>query len=161
MGSPIYGFGSIIKGENIRDQRALYLKRKKERLARVARVAIEQPDVGAEDEEAPEITDDRLRLFTRALSKVTNTDTFSNDRASVDDIVPAINGQIRQINSGATRFQREESILALRQLSDENRIMYLSEGEEVYTISGKRRGALADEYKYIRNWKYNIYIMVG
>lgn len=132
IGTPVYGFGLINKGEHVGNRKAAY-RRKLQRNAR--RIAdVELAGAGEEDEE-PVISDARLKIFARALGRLTTTPLFEGAKATLNDVLPAINERLEAEHGRRFRgFSREESVAGLRELADENKVMYLDHSEEIFRI---------------------------
>lgn len=88
-----------------------------------------------EEEEATGITDERMRIFARALGQLMNTSLFHNDSATVDDVMPAVNARVEEAHGeDVEEFEKDETIAGLKKLAETNRIMYLDDTEEVYKL---------------------------
>lgn len=89
----------------------------------------------SEAEELPGITEERMRIFAKALGQLMNTSLFHNDSATVDDVMPAVNARIEEdLGEDVEEFEKDETVAGLKKLADANRIMYLDDTEEVYKL---------------------------
>lgn len=128
----LYGFGIINKGENIPNRKVAYRKKVQKNAARM--VAVELAEAGEEDEE-PVISEDRLKVFARTLGRLATTPLFEDDSATLNDVLPAINQRLMaEYGNHMRRFDREESIAGLKEMADDNKIMYLDDSEEIYKL---------------------------
>ncbi|KAK1755959.1 hypothetical protein QBC47DRAFT_381765 [Echria macrotheca] len=84
-----------------------------------------------EEEEEQQLTEQRLEVFRRALGQLLNTSLFEDDAAELEELINAVNSRVSR--TGGTVFSREEAILALKEMTTRNQIMF-SDGELVYKI---------------------------
>lgn len=77
-------------------------------------------DAEAEEEDAPAtISDARYAKFRLTLGPMMMSALFADDSAHVDEVVAAVNGKLND----REKFSKQEAILALKQLDENNAIM--------------------------------------
>ncbi len=74
----------------------------------------------------------RLTEFSSTLGRLTRTSLFQNDMAKFDDVLNAVNFRVDE--NGGNEFTQDEGKEALRLMSEDNKIMWLDDSEEVYTL---------------------------
>ena len=74
------------------------------------------------NEITPTIMQKRLNVFRRAMGQVLSSSTriFENDAAGLDVLMAAIN---QRVSGGQEAFEREEAILALKEMESANQVM--------------------------------------
>lgn len=85
-----------------------------------------------EPESQPSISSPRLEAFRRALGPLMVTSLFQNDMATVTDVAAAINHRMSESNQ--QEFSDIEVTAALKEMGDQNLIMFLEESGEVYKL---------------------------
>ncbi|KAK4947653.1 MCM DNA helicase complex subunit [Elasticomyces elasticus] len=80
----------------------------------------------------PSISPSRLEAFRRALGPLMVTSLFQNDMATVPDVTAAINHRMSENNS--QEFSDVEITAALKEMGDQNLIMFLEDSGEVYKL---------------------------
>ncbi|KAK4631317.1 DNA replication licensing factor mcm3 [Fulvia fulva] len=88
----------------------------------------EQEEEQEEPASAP-ITAPRLQAFQTALGQLIDGPLFANDAADVEPLVAAVNARLRR---GETRFEDDEALKALEELTERNKVML--SGGIVYKI---------------------------
>ena len=74
----------------------------------------------------------RLTEFSSTLGRLTKSSLFQNDMAKFDDVFNAVNFRVDE--NGGNEFTEEEAKEALKTMSEANKIMWLDDSEEVYTL---------------------------
>ena len=83
------------------------------------------------------ITPERYTVFRQVLGPLMGTRVFSDgDQSSVSDLIKEVNDAIQASPSHGVQhvFPRSEAIQALKQMTDENLLMFLEEDDNVYRI---------------------------
>ncbi|EGO59510.1 hypothetical protein NEUTE1DRAFT_79694 [Neurospora tetrasperma FGSC 2508] len=94
----------------------------------------EEEEEEEEDEEPAPISEHRLDVFRRALGPLLNSGLFEDDAADVDELIKAVNEKIPGgRRGGEQRFEKEEALQALREMTERNQLMY-TDGQLVYKI---------------------------
>ncbi|KAK6385574.1 MCM DNA helicase complex subunit [Exophiala oligosperma] len=78
------------------------------------------------------ISSTRLDMFRRALGPLMVTSLFQNDMATVPDVTAAVNHAMEQRNQ--EEFSDVEVLAALKEMGDQNLIMFLEDSGEVYKL---------------------------
>lgn len=78
------------------------------------------------------ISSARLDMFRRALGPLMVTSLFQNDMATVPDVTAAVNHAMEQRNQ--EEFSDVEVLAALKEMGDQNLIMFLEDSGEVYKL---------------------------
>ena len=74
----------------------------------------------------------RITEFSSTLGRLTRTSLFQNDMASFNDVLNAVNFRVDE--NGGNEFTQDEGKDALRVMAEDNKIMWLDDSEEVYTL---------------------------
>ena len=74
----------------------------------------------------------RLAEFSSTLGRLTRTSLFQNDMAKFEEVLNAVNFRVDE--NGGSEFTQDEGKEALRVMAEENKIMWLDDSEEVYTL---------------------------
>lgn len=83
------------------------------------------PEEEEEQEEEP-ISEHRLDVFRRALGPLLNLGLFEDDAADVDELITAVNAKIPgggRRGGGEQKFEKEEALQALREMTERNQLM--------------------------------------
>lgn len=86
----------------------------------------------ASPEPAPSISPSRLASFRAVLGSLAQTSLFQNDMATVADLSAAVNHRMSERNE--SEFSDVEITAALRSMAEANKIMFLEDSGEVYTL---------------------------
>ncbi|EXJ81819.1 minichromosome maintenance protein 3 [Capronia coronata CBS 617.96] len=91
-----------------------------------------QSQRAATPEAAPSIGPARLASFRAVLGSLAQTSLFQNDMATVADLSAAVNHRMSERNEA--EFSDDEITTALRSMAEANKIMFLEDSGEVYTL---------------------------
>lgn len=82
-----------------------------------------------EEEQEQEISSSRLATFRSTLGRLMNSRLFANDSTNVPALIEAVNNAINGNGGDQEPFTRQEAIMALKVMNEENQIM------SVYPVS--------------------------
>ncbi|EXJ76923.1 minichromosome maintenance protein 3 [Capronia epimyces CBS 606.96] len=85
-----------------------------------------------EEDDAPTISQPRLASFRAVLGSLAQTSLFENDMATVADVAAAVNHRMSERDEA--EFSDLEITAALRSMAEANKIMFLEDTGEVYTL---------------------------